>query len=79
MTTNETKQDNIQAPKPRVRKMTDNAVRRRMGWAMTMFCEARFDVVRKALSPEKQANWDSLSYAKKCAVVLDFVQKGYMI
>jgi len=79
MTMNETKQDNTTAPKPRVRKMTDNAERRRVGWPMTMFCEARFDMVRQALSPEKQAKWDSLNYAKKCAVVQDFVKKGYMI
>ncbi len=78
MTTNETKQDNAPAPKTRVREMTDKAVRRRMGWMMTTFCEARFDVVRNALSPEHQARWDQFSYARKCSTVLEFVRRGHM-
>ena len=48
----------------RTRPMTEKAARRKMGWAMTMFCEARFDIVRRHLSPEAQAKWDSISYAK---------------
>ena len=46
---------------------------------MTMFCEARFDIVRRHLSPEAQAKWDSISFTKKCLVVQAFVKKGIMI
>jgi hypothetical protein len=59
--------------------MTDKAVRKRLGWQTTTFCEARFDVVRKSLSPENQDRWDNFSFARKCSVVMDFVKKGYMI
>ncbi len=79
MTTNETKQDNTLTPKTSARKPTDKAIRRKLGWQMATFCEARFDGLRKALSPENQARWDNFSYARKCSVVLDFVKKGYMI
>jgi hypothetical protein len=79
MTTNETKQDNKPAQTPRKREMTENAARRRLGWQRTMFCEARFDVIRQKLNPQNQEGWDRLSFAKKCLVVMDFVKKGYMI
>lgn len=79
MTTNETKQDSTPAPKTRVRKVTDKAVRRKLGWQITTFCEARFDVLRAKLSPENQTRWDNFSYGRKCSVVMDFVKKGYLI
>ena len=59
--------------------MTEKAAKRKMGWAMTMFCEGRFDIVRRHLSPEAQAKWDNISYAEKCLVVQAFVKKGIMI
>ena len=58
---------------------TDEGIQRRMGWQMTTFCEARFDVVRKNLKPQQQAKWDGLSYAKKCSVVLGLVREGSII
>ena len=58
---------------------TDEGVRRRMGWQMTTFCEARFDVVRRNLKPDNQARWDGLSYAKKCSVVIGLVRDGTII
>jgi hypothetical protein len=79
MTTNETNQDKKPSQKATARKLADDAVRKSLGWQRTMFCEARFDAVRKALRPANQNKWDRLSYARKCVVVMDFVWKGYMI
>jgi hypothetical protein len=79
MTTNETKQDNKSTTKTHVRQLTDSAARKRLGWQRTMFCEARFDVVRKALNPENQEKWGRQCFANKCLVVMDFVRKGYVI
>lgn len=53
--------------------------RKKIGWAGQMFYEARFDVVRKQLSPESQAKWDKCSYAKKCSIIGHFIEKGLMI
>ena len=58
---------------------TDEGLRRWMGWQMTTFCEARFDVVRRNLKGEAQAKWDRLSYAKKCRVVLGLVKDGILV
>ncbi len=37
---------------------TDESVRRRMGWQMTRFCEAHFDLARRHLKPENPAEID---------------------
>ena len=58
---------------------TDEGIRRRMGWQMTIFCEARFDLVQRHLKPENRVKWDRLSYAKKCSVVLSLVREGTII
>ena len=58
---------------------TDEGVRKRMGWQMTTFCEARFDLICRNLNPTNQAKWDGLSYAKKCSVVLGLVREGVII
>jgi hypothetical protein len=58
---------------------TEEGVRKRMGWQMTTFCEARFDPIRRNLKPENQARWDGLSYAKKCSVVLGLVRDGTIV
>ena len=58
---------------------TDEGVKKRMGWQMTTFCEARFDLVRQNLKPQQQSHWDSLSYAKKCTVVLGLVRQGTIV
>jgi len=50
-----------------------------MGWQMTTFREARFDLLRRNLNAENQAKWDGLSYAKKCSVVLRLVRDGTIV
>jgi hypothetical protein len=58
---------------------SDEGFKRKMGWATITICEARFDVVRKNLSPKHQAHWDSCNYRKKCAIVLRLMEKGIII
>ena len=58
---------------------TEGGVRKRMGWQMSSFCEARFEPVRRGLKPENRARWDALSYARKCSVVLGLVREGTII
>jgi hypothetical protein len=58
---------------------TDEGVRKRMGWQMATFCEARFDLVRRHLHAGNRARWDALSYARKCSVVLGLVRDGTII
>jgi hypothetical protein len=68
-----------QSSRRKAKPLTEKAMRRKMGWAMTMFCESRFDIIRKNLNPRNQAEWDTLSFEKKCSVVQSFVKKGFMI
>lgn len=58
---------------------TDEGIRKRMGWQMTSFCEARFELVKRSLKPENRARWERLSYARKCAVVLSLIREGAII
>jgi hypothetical protein len=58
---------------------TDEGVQKRMGWQMTTFCEARFELVQQNLKPESRAKWDRLSYARKCVVVLGLVHDGVIV
>ena len=56
-----------------------DSFKKQLGWGMQMFYEARFDTVRKALSPENVEKWDKLSYEKKCLMIAGLVEKGAMI
>jgi hypothetical protein len=58
---------------------TEEGIRRRMGWQVATFCEARIDLVQRNLKSEAQAKWDRLSYAKKCCVVLGLVKDGTFV
>lgn len=53
-------------------------IKKRMGWGMVCFVEARFDIIRKRLKPENQAKWDRCSWEKKALTVLEFVEQGVM-
>jgi len=66
-------------PPPTAPKKRERAVKRKLGWAMACFFEARFDIVRAKLNPEQQAKWDGFSYEQKCTMVASFVKKGWMI
>jgi len=54
-------------------------IKGKLGWAGRCFFEARFDVVRRALSSENQAKWDTWPYERKVALVTRLVEKGSMI
>ena len=54
------------------------SVKKKLGWASTMYCEARFPVIRDALSDKGKANWDKASYERKCSTVFMFVEKGIL-
>lgn len=57
---------------------TLDGFKRALGWQKCMFYEARFSVVRDALNEQNKQKWDKLSYAKKCHIVHDFVEKGWI-
>lgn len=53
--------------------------RKQLGWAGRTFYEARFNVLRDALSEERRAKFDSLPYWKKVAVIGRLIERGAMI
>lgn len=66
------------------------SVKKKLGWAMCAFYEARFPVIRKKLVEIEEAKpvaerkgivekWDNMAYLKRCGVVVRFVEKGWMI
>jgi hypothetical protein len=63
----------------KTKPLSEKAARRKLGWAMTAFCEARFSIIRENLTPEHQAQWDAFSFEKKCFVVQGYVKRGLMI
>lgn len=58
---------------------SEAATRRRLGWAMCAFVDARLPVVRQRLSPAAVAKLGAMSYAKQAAVVAGLVRKGVMV
>ena len=50
-----------------------------IGWAGRTFFEARFPIVRNALSEDKRVKWDSWSYERKCLLIGRLIEKGAMI
>jgi len=50
--------------------------KKKIGWAGQVICEARFDIIRKNLSPKNRQRWDKLSYKKKCLFVFKAMEKG---
>jgi hypothetical protein len=61
------------------KKLTDAQVKKKLGWAGTMFYEARFDVLEKQLRPELAEKFRAMSYAKKVLIVAGMIEKGHMI
>jgi hypothetical protein len=53
--------------------------RRKLGWGMSCFVDARIPLVRNALSKaENRAKFDAMTYAQKVNVVTHMVGKGVM-
>jgi len=55
------------------------ALKKRLGSMAISFYEARFEVLRQALSPSNAAKFEAMSYAKKIALVTRLVEQGTMI
>jgi hypothetical protein len=52
------------------------AIRKRLGWAMTAFIDARIPIIRGTLSPSNRASFEKMSYEGKANVVTRMVAKG---
>lgn len=55
------------------------AIRKRMGWALTAFIDARIPIVREALKPENRASFDKMTYEQKANVVTRMVARGVIV
>jgi len=53
-------------------------IKKQMGWGMRAYCEARFPILREALNEKNRKKFDECSYEKKCYLVLNAVEKGYL-
>jgi hypothetical protein len=62
-----------------VDQLTDAQLKKRMGWAMTMFIEARIPIVSARLSPVNAAKFDKLPLWHKAAFIVKMVESGKMI
>ena len=51
----------------------------RLGWAGRTFFDARIDIVRERLKPEKRAKFDAMSYERQVAFVSRCIERGLMI
>jgi hypothetical protein len=54
-------------------------LRKKMGWAGTMFFDARGDTLREKLNEETLPKFEALPYRKKVAVISKMIEKGHMI
>lgn len=54
------------------------AVRKRMGWVLTCFVDARIPIVRDALSPANRVSFEKMNYEQKASVVTRMVRKGLL-
>ena len=46
---------------------------------MKMFYDARVDILKEKLDEDNLEKFKVLSYQRKCAIIADMVEKGYMI
>ena len=57
----------------------DAAIRKRMGWALTTFVDARIPIIRDALSPMNRASFERMTYEQKANVVTRMVARGVIV
>lgn len=53
--------------------------RRRLGWAMCTFVDARIPILEARLSAANSARFKAMTYEKKATIVLGMVGKGLII
>lgn|SRR5678815_1589290 len=54
-------------------------VRKRMGWALTAFVDARIPIIRDALSPANRESFEKMTYEQKADVVTRMVARGVIV
>jgi len=55
------------------------AIRKRLGWAMTTFVDARIPIIRDALKPANRASFEKMTYEEKANVVTRMVARGVIV
>jgi hypothetical protein len=60
-------------------KMTEEEFKKKQGWALTTFYDARMEPFRSRLNAKNQATWDTLPYWKKCYLLENAVKDGLII
>jgi len=56
--------------------ITEAQLRRRMGWGMTCFVDARIARLRETMNPANVARLDTMEYSGQVAIVLRMVERG---
>ncbi len=54
-------------------------VRKRMGWALTTFVDARIPIIRDALSSANRASFEKMTYEQQANVVARMVARGVIV
>jgi hypothetical protein len=54
-------------------------IRTRLGWMGRTFYEARMDIVRERLTPEKRAKFDAMDYERKVGFIGRCIERGLLI
>lgn len=54
-------------------------VRKRMGWALTTFVDARIPIIRDVLSPKNRESFEAMTYEQKANVVVRMVARGVIV
>lgn len=55
------------------------AIKKRLGRNAVSFYEARFEVLRKALSPANREKFEAMDYVRKIDLVIRLIERGAMI
>ncbi len=53
--------------------------RKRMGWALVSFVDARIPIIRDALSSANRASFEKMTYEQKANVVTRMVARGVIV
>ena len=53
--------------------------RKKIGWGLAMFYDARMPIIRAKLTSQNQVKWDAMAYEKRCFFVSMQIKKGRMI
>ena len=59
--------------------LSDENVRKRLGYAGTIFYDARIDLLTEKLNDTNRAKFEKMAYASKVALVISAVEDGLII